>query len=82
MYAPCTGCMLLQQWSSDSGFHMCSFSTKDTRPSPGVWPEAVELADGHWSWDGTSLVVTDVAGQLHFYGFGQGRPCFQGGLRG
>jgi len=44
-----------------------SFSTADTRPDGRVWPEAIQLVDGHWAPDGTALAVADVAGQWHLY---------------
>jgi hypothetical protein len=30
----------------------------------------IQLVDGHWSQDGSSVVVTDVAGQWHLYSVG------------
>lgn len=34
--------------------------------------EPLHLMDGHWLVDGLGVVVTDSAGQLHFYGSGDG----------
>ena len=48
-----------------------SFSTKGTRPDVhGSWTDHIQLVDGHWSPDGSSLVVSDVAGQWHMYSVG------------
>ena len=48
-----------------------SFSTRDTRPDVhGSWVDHTQLVDGHWSPDGSSLVVSDVAGQWHLYSVG------------
>jgi hypothetical protein len=30
----------------------------------------IQVVDGHWSQDGSSVVVTDVAGQWHLYSVG------------
>ncbi len=46
------------------------FSTQDTCPGARPWVDAIQMLDGHWAPDGTSLAVTDVAGQLHVYGLG------------
>jgi len=48
----------------------CSFSTQDTCPGGRPWVDAIQMVDGHFSPDGASLAVTDVAGQLHIYGLG------------
>ena len=49
----------------------CSFSTQDTRPDVHTsWTDHIQLVDGHWAPDGTSLVVSDVAGQWHAYSLG------------
>ncbi len=34
------------------------------------WTDHIQLVDGHWSPDGSSLVVSDVAGQWHMYSVG------------
>ena len=34
------------------------------------WTDHIQLVDGHWSPDGSSLVVSDVAGQWHAYSLG------------
>jgi hypothetical protein len=44
-----------------------SFTTADTRPDGRVWPEPIQLVDGHWAPDGAALAVADVAGQWHLY---------------
>lgn len=36
----------------------------------GSWTDHIQLVDGHWSPDGSSLVVSDVAGQWHAYSVG------------
>ena len=36
----------------------------------GSWTDHIQLVDGHWSPDGSSLVVSDVAGQWHAYSIG------------
>ena len=56
-------CKLPNQWDPP-----CRFSTKQTRPGDRDWPDPLELMDGHWAPDGTSLAVTDACGQLHIYG--------------
>lgn len=50
--------------------HARSFSTRSTKPGYGAWADAIELVDGHWSKDGSGLIVSDVAGQWHVYGMG------------
>ena len=50
---------------------MCRFSTQDTRPVEGRWCDPLQLVDGHWSHDGSSIIVADVAGQWHLYSMGQ-----------
>ena len=47
------------------------FSTQDTRPMGGRWCDPLQLVDGHWSRDGSSIVVADVAGQWHLYSMGR-----------
>ena len=37
----------------------------------GRWCDALQLVDGHWSRDGSSIVVADVAGQWHLYSVGR-----------
>ncbi len=34
------------------------------------WCDPIQLVDGHWSADGSSVVVADVAGQWHLYSCG------------
>ncbi len=46
------------------------FSTRDTRPGGDSWVDVIQLVDGHWTPDGESLVVSDVAGQFHLYRVG------------
>ena len=47
----------------------CRFDTRFTRPSPALpWPEAVPILNGTWSACGSQLIVSDAAGQIHFYG--------------
>ena len=48
----------------------CRFSTQDTRPVGDRWCDPIQLVDGHWSADGSSVVVADVAGQWHLYSCG------------
>ena len=48
----------------------CRFSTQDTRPLGGRWCDPLQLVDGHWSRDGSSIIVADVAGQWHLYSMG------------
>ncbi|KAL0034434.1 hypothetical protein WJX79_002167 [Trebouxia sp. C0005] len=58
-------------WNLYTGQALASFSTKDTRPDVhGSWTDHIQLVDGHWSPDGSSLVVSDVAGQWHMYSVG------------
>ncbi|KAK9840987.1 hypothetical protein WJX81_004207 [Elliptochloris bilobata] len=54
-------------WDIVAGRKLASFYTVDTRPDGRAWPEPVQLVDGHWAPDGTSLAVADVAGQWHLY---------------
>ncbi|KAK9840989.1 hypothetical protein WJX81_004207 [Elliptochloris bilobata] len=59
-------------WDIVAGRKLASFYTVDTRPDGRAWPEPVQLVDGHWAPDGTSLAVADVAGQWHLYSPGRG----------
>ncbi len=45
----------------------CRFSTKHTRPDGIAWEDPFQLTDGHWGPDGHSIIVSDVAGQMHLY---------------
>ena len=50
----------------------CSWNSADTFPLRyGHWADAIQIVDGHWSPDGGSLVVADVAGQWSLYGHGE-----------
>ncbi|KAL3137809.1 hypothetical protein ABBQ38_005065 [Trebouxia sp. C0009 RCD-2024] len=58
-------------WNLHTGQLLTSFSTQDTRPDIHTsWTDHIQLVDGHWSPDGASLVVSDVAGQWHAYSMG------------
>eukprot|EP00879_Flechtneria_rotunda_P018580 GHRR01019496.1.p1 GENE.GHRR01019496.1~~GHRR01019496.1.p1 ORF type:complete len:368 (+),score=107.75 GHRR01019496.1:129-1232(+) len=52
------------------------FSSSDTLPSArGSWaPPIIQLVDGHFSPDGTSFCVSDVAGQFSVYALGPPTP--------
>ena len=52
-------------WDVLRGAQAQSFSTADTCPvRGGRWSDPLQVVDGHFSPDGTSLVVSDVAGQV------------------
>ncbi|KAK9829398.1 hypothetical protein WJX72_005590 [[Myrmecia] bisecta] len=59
-------------WNIVTGVMLTSFSTCDTCPGGGRWVDPIQLVDGHWAPDGSSLAVSDVAGQWHLYGVGSG----------
>ena len=54
-------------WDIAAGTQLQRLSSRDTRPDGRTWPDTISLCDGHFSPDGCGLVVTDVAGQLHYY---------------
>ena len=60
----------LQKSPLNGGDVSCSFSTESTRPGEEDWPDPLHLMDGHWTPDGSRIVVTDASGQLHIYGTG------------
>ena len=66
---PCNGSCPVMADAASRG--ACRFSTQDTRPRGGRWCDALQLVDGHWSCDGSSIVVADVAGQWHLYSMGR-----------
>ncbi|KAL4448446.1 hypothetical protein ABPG75_005665 [Micractinium tetrahymenae] len=57
-------------WDMRSGEVLRRFSSRQTRPDGRSWPDLIPLSDGHFSPDGRSITVTDVAGQLHHYVLG------------
>ncbi|KAK9915369.1 hypothetical protein WJX75_008121 [Coccomyxa subellipsoidea] len=57
-------------WDIIAGRALTRFSTQDTRPAGDRWCDPIQLVDGHWSADGASVVVADVAGQWHLYSCG------------
>jgi hypothetical protein len=65
------GTLLL--WSTLTGAVLRRFSSRQTRPDGRSWPDVLPFADGHFSPDGRTITVADVAGQLHHYA--PGPPC-------
>ncbi len=62
-------------WDTAAGAPLRKLSSRATRPDGRPWPDPLPFCDGHFSPDGMGLVVTDVAGQLHYFrcaGFGGG----------
>ncbi|PSC70372.1 WD40 YVTN repeat-like-containing domain,Bromodomain isoform [Micractinium conductrix] len=60
----------LALWNLHSGAVLRRFTSRQTRPDGRSWPDLLPLSDGHFSPDGASITVSDVAGQMHQYTLG------------
>ena len=71
-------------WDLQAGALLRRLSSRGTRPDGRSWPDPLPLTDGHFAPDGAGFVVTDVAGQLHYYGWadGAGRGGWAGAMLG
>jgi hypothetical protein len=63
-------------WDIGRGKALARWHSADTCPGPGRWSDAVQHVDGKFSPDGSTIAVSDVAGQFSLYSTGpRGRCC-------
>eukprot|EP00798_Chlamydomonas_sp_ICE-L_P031195 gene31195-6342_t len=58
-------------WDVDAGVQVYRYATADTMPVPGMsWSDPLQVVDGHFSPDGSTFAISDVAGQFHIFSSG------------
>eukprot|EP00210_Caulerpa_lentillifera_P006495 g6205.t1 len=59
---------MLILWDIIAGHKLKELSSQDTHPGHWRWADPLQFIDGRFSHDGISIVISDVAGQVHLYG--------------